>query len=434
MSIQNVLEDVQQVTSEFEQEKTQQEKGYNIFQVLGIADKEVLMCRVLADMLNPAGAHGQGGRYLNSFLKDVLGMQELSEKLLTETKIYKEYVIEGDRRIDIVIQNDCCFIPIEVKIQAKDRPHQCYDYYRYAKKKNNAAKLVYLTKWGDMPDRDSIYSKDESDYIPAEDIIRISFVEHISRWLESQRSYAEGVMGQVLTHYLEAIRSFTCVSDEELKNRIVDTVLENEERFRSALQISHTIDKIKAELIYLVMEEFEAQMAGILSKYNLKKERTALWYDYKRQATEQFYHGYSTYPGINYIVKDVHLSNGYELWLRIEIEHNLFAGFCVFDPNRKTKDGMGCQVDTMNDALKKELTKALKIDTVYNDTWWVLYRYLPTGSERWNQDTDDIPNFKHMNEAAISLADAEKRRAFVSKSIKKMEEILLVLLKNEKAV
>ncbi|TAH59676.1 MAG: hypothetical protein EWM50_07655 [Gottschalkiaceae bacterium] len=39
-----------------------------------------------------------------------------------------EYPIDEDRRIDIVIACASRFIPIEVKIHARDQYSQCYDY------------------------------------------------------------------------------------------------------------------------------------------------------------------------------------------------------------------------------------------------------------------------------------------------------------------
>jgi len=43
-----------------------------------------------------------------------------------------------------------------------------------------------------------------------------------------------------------------------------------------------------------------------------------------------------------------------------------------------------------------------------------------------------IPDFKAMNDAAIALADDEKRRAFVERSIKVIEETILSLLREDK--
>lgn len=42
-------------------------KDYNIFSVLQIQSKEVLICRMIADLLNPRGQHGAGAEYLKNF-------------------------------------------------------------------------------------------------------------------------------------------------------------------------------------------------------------------------------------------------------------------------------------------------------------------------------------------------------------------------------
>ena len=42
-------------------------KDYNIFSVLQIQSKEVLICRMIADLLNPRGQHGAGAEYLKIF-------------------------------------------------------------------------------------------------------------------------------------------------------------------------------------------------------------------------------------------------------------------------------------------------------------------------------------------------------------------------------
>ena len=40
---------------------------FNIFEILGIGTREVYMCRVLAELLNPNGLHCQGTKYLDLF-------------------------------------------------------------------------------------------------------------------------------------------------------------------------------------------------------------------------------------------------------------------------------------------------------------------------------------------------------------------------------
>lgn len=56
-------------------------KDYNIFSVLQIQSKEVLICRMIADLLNPRGQHGAGAEYLKIFLRDCLGMEKMDTKL-----------------------------------------------------------------------------------------------------------------------------------------------------------------------------------------------------------------------------------------------------------------------------------------------------------------------------------------------------------------
>ena len=46
--------------------------GYNIFSVLEVETNEVIMCRMLADLLNPKGQHGCGDVFLRSFLEKVI--------------------------------------------------------------------------------------------------------------------------------------------------------------------------------------------------------------------------------------------------------------------------------------------------------------------------------------------------------------------------
>lgn len=40
---------------------------YNIFHILEVTEKEVVMCRFLTDLLNPEGQHGCGTLFLKSF-------------------------------------------------------------------------------------------------------------------------------------------------------------------------------------------------------------------------------------------------------------------------------------------------------------------------------------------------------------------------------
>lgn len=60
---------------------------YNVFDVLGVSRKEVIMCRFFADLLNPDGAHGYGILFLKTFLEEVLKIRGFNDGLLTHTSV-----------------------------------------------------------------------------------------------------------------------------------------------------------------------------------------------------------------------------------------------------------------------------------------------------------------------------------------------------------
>lgn len=427
-----IIQEVSEIMHQHNAEHQNDVKPYNIFTVLGVAYKEVIMCRFLTDLLNPAGEHYKGSKYLRSFLRDVLHFTQLSDEDIGKCRVYVEFLIDQDRRIDIVIKNNEVFIPIEVKINAGEQESQCYDYYRYAVRKDENAKVVYLTKNGTPPTSYSTtVEKDGIRYeMPKDKIICVSFQDDIRLWLEKILESEQGDMYQIISQFLWTIRKVTGAIDEKMKAKIQDVLIKNEENFKSGLEIAKIIDAAKAELIVKVMQEFEIQMKCLEEKYSLEKDIRADWYSYETTANEQFYKTYSTYPGLNYVVTDCFFKNkNQKMWFRIEVEHNLFAGFCMFDYSDEAVENEGNQIDKMDDVLKSEIMEKLDLEEVNNDDWWIVWKYLPTGDCNSRIDYDLIPNFKEMNEAAIRLADVDNRKEFVAESIKVIEQQLLRLLK-----
>ena len=137
------------------------------------------MCRFLADLLDPHGWHGYRAKFLKSFLRDVIKLGDFEDTLLERTCVMTEYLIEKDRRIDIMLQNPEFSIPIEAKINARDQQSQCYDYQPYARN----AQLVYLTKEGTPPDEASRRAADGTG--EATPIVLISW-KQICLWLEEE--------------------------------------------------------------------------------------------------------------------------------------------------------------------------------------------------------------------------------------------------------
>lgn len=74
-------------------DKDEKEKSYDIYSVLGISTKEVIMCRFICDIIDPHGKHKKGDKYLREFLNLVLKIppNELDE-YLDGARVYKEYL------------------------------------------------------------------------------------------------------------------------------------------------------------------------------------------------------------------------------------------------------------------------------------------------------------------------------------------------------
>lgn len=402
------------------------EKGYSIFSVLQIQDKELLICRMIADLLNPRGMHGAGSDFLKLFIDEVLKIKKFDKYFVDSAKVTAEYVTDSKRRIDLVIEIGERFIPIEVKIYAGDQNSQCHDYYYYAKGKDSETKVYYLTTTGHAPSEGSLSGL--NGMLDMDDVVCISFKEHILGWLRDCIDIAKDDMRIIISQFIVSIETVCGYTNEKVINMISDVLFESEEALRAGIQISDSINVAKVKLMREVFVELEKQMEPIAQKYNYSREKEIGWYEYETQAEVSFYNprSHSTYPGINYVVNNVKMNDGYQLWFRIEVEHYLYAGFCVFDPNGQSEEGQGKEVLQFTDDTRKSVKDALNVSENDQAEWWATWWILPSGGKEENRKD---PNFKTMNDVAISLADPEKRKKFVAECIMQIEACIQSVMK-----
>ena len=401
---------------------------YNIFSALGVMENEVVMCRFLASLLNPDGSHGMGPLFLRSFFQEVLPDIPSGGTLLSHTSVETEFPISGDRRIDIVLRNACCSIPIEVKLNAGEQKGQCYDYYQYAQN----APLIYLTKFGSAPSEYSRAKPDGSDLLPLERIRCISWSGHICRWLRGLLPRLDGPVKQAVMQYIDAISHFT--SGQEWKGMELEqsaqAALTSPEFFRAGLALEQSMKRAKVTLIRLVFDCFKEELEPVVVKYGLELERNTVYYSYEHSSHDAYYNSNaSTYPGLNYVIKKaVFQKDTLQMWFRIEIDHNLFAGFAFFDTAAEPKYGYsGCQVDQITPELLKEASQYLDRDIITPADWWLAWCY-PNSKHQDDDSYPDVPNFKQINQCAIDLVDPQKRREYIQKAVKVFERELLAHL------
>ena len=426
------LLECKQITAQHAEAKKNRRRTYNIYQLLDITDKEIQMCRILADLLDPDGVHDEGIKYLKVFFDTVLHI-DLPDSVLRGAKVEREYPIINKRRIDIVIDYQGGFIPIEVKINAEDMKSQCYVYYHFARKTDPDTFVVYLTRNGCMPSAYSL-TGEKGDRLDEKYIHCISFEGDILSWLDKIKRIADENMVPMLEQFEGAVLDFLYSEGESYKMDLSEKILESSSNIRHAIAIADSLNFAKAELMKRLFQEFENQMEPLLKKYNLEPEMKSKWYHYKDMATEDYYayKSNTTYPGLNYVISSVNLGGGLSLWLRIEIEYRLLGSLCVFNYAANSDNGyeIGNQCDDISDALWKKLRGIILLpEEKSNDGWSIIWRFLPTGTDIPRGTNEKVPDFKVMNEAAIELADDDKRKEFVARSIKVIEEKLLSLIK-----
>lgn len=300
---------------------------FNVFEVLSVQYKEVIMCRMLKDLLDPKGKHGKGNKFLKLFFKVI---NESSGEIVSDEdldKSYKsneivvdcEHEIDDNRRIDILIRVGARYIPIEVKIYAGEQQNQVHDYLNYCNKmqkqdgSNDKTVLLYLTLDGHNPsaysvgckisnesagpcseyieqdcsNEDSIQheelkektkSKDSTKFIDQDKtIIPISFKDEICRFLEQciKKADNESLFSN-LKQYLYAIETIS----GKASTPVIETLskkLKNKADFKAvdalndALAVSKT--NFLQDLFELIEKKLKAKFFSNLSKVGQNNQK-----------------------------------------------------------------------------------------------------------------------------------------------------------------
>ena len=208
-------------------------KKFNVFDILGIGEKEVIICRFMRELLSPFGTHYRGAIFLKPFVKNVLKLDDIPNSELENAEVLCEFVTSQHRRIDIVIKTEKYFIPIEVKIYAGDQNAQIKDYaYEGKTSGKNYLGIYYLTRNGEEPSEKSLCG---------EKVNCISFKEDITEWLEYCLKLPEVVetapMRENLLQFTATIKKFTNQTEDDIKMEIIDRIKSSPQNLRAAEEV-----------------------------------------------------------------------------------------------------------------------------------------------------------------------------------------------------
>lgn len=270
-SVNHLLQIVKGISSSYEKVAKATGEKFNIFSVLKIETDEVAThSRLISELLNPKGTHGQGNRFLEKFIQ--LEKFANSEKLLDQFEI-KDFNLDGASvktefhigkktddclsggRIDIVIKNSAGeVIIIENKLYATDQPKQLT---RYQESYLNG-KLIYLTLWGTE-------TKDVDDKLLAYE--KISYSNDIITWLEEckKESVNMPLLRETIHQYINLIKKITHQnSNQNMNNEIVDAILQSSESLKIWRQMSDkSIQReVRRRLITSIVKMIEGHYKG----------------------------------------------------------------------------------------------------------------------------------------------------------------------------
>lgn len=232
-----LFEEINRKMKDFSVE-TKQDRTFNLFRVLGIENKEVLICRLLGDLLDPCGTHGLGDEPLARFLEQLptTFTSDVTDGIKNASVILEDKA-NDDRRVDIAIYIGNTVIPIEVKIWAGDQKNQLWDYYNYYFKRSEDKKIYYLTPDGHDPSEDSLCRLEKNKYEC------LSFQEHITEWIDNILSSCNEQVKMVLEQFREVIKDM-CKQDEITKK--IKEIILTDGQFKSNEYMKAMLDILAA--------------------------------------------------------------------------------------------------------------------------------------------------------------------------------------------
>lgn len=307
------------------QHRSEHRDAFNVFEATGIGRKEVQMCAFLAALIAPNGNHEQGSRFLRSFCESVLKLESVTD--WDNARVRTEVPIDNDRRIDIAIQAENRYIPIEVKIYAADQSSQCYDYYQYACNFDKDSVLYYLTLDGHEPSPDSKRALEGQQYKC------IAFGVEVLDWvcwlLDNKDIQELPNLYTVLTQYKHTLEVMTGRQRRDMVEKMQELIC-SQESFRAANELEKSLPTIKAKK----MRDFFDAVRDELTDY--EADFPLAFAGYNNQAEEFYRKRSATWPSLNYLLPTLpKVPDGQQFVLRIEIWDNLYFGVCNWDDSKK---------------------------------------------------------------------------------------------------
>jgi len=303
---------------------------FNVFDVLDRATDEVKgHSAFLAELLSPGGSHGQGDRFLGSFLKilqeqltDDPAMQGFAQVLkpanwTVDCERFVPSAEDCDGRIDIVIESNEHLLIIENKVYAADQPAQLSRYHAYAENRGKKWFLFYLTLDGAPPSKDSLRT------LPSEQVLCISYAQTIRTWLKQniESDQLPLRLRETVSQYGDLILRLSGHGSSEGLTMNLARLLNTPNEVRAAFELTQALEEKKIQVMLSFWEQLEQALLAV----GIQPIRgRGQWYD--RRKIESYFRdrkNRETHFGITLQACDM---KDQTVALRIEVNWNVY--FC----------------------------------------------------------------------------------------------------------
>lgn len=390
------------------------EDKFNIFSILRNERDEVnLHSKFIGELF-------KNRNFGDVFLKFFLEAIEIKIDEEINKNIYLEYGASDNGRIDILLKiNSKNFkraVIIENKIDAGDQWQQLERYVKTMKKEGYCKEeitIVYLTLAGDIPSDHSLGN------IHVNKVKIISYKDDIISWIEKciKKVAVVPSIRETLIQYKKLLEKLTGKGEKKMIDELKKTILSKEKYLSVAYLIPDILLEIKRELQYKFWENLEIEMKKLILKYNFKIE----YFSYPNEKfdidkVKKFYTNSTNkrFYGLMYEVEGLEDNN--KLYLRIEIQNNIYWGLRVID-----KDG-----NSNKNLSRQYLKKSLKEFGFKVTDWWSGWKecYL----DETSLETIDFNKFD--SKLANILRDEDKLKKLIEYIVSNIENDLDKLKEN----
>ena len=233
LAVENLLNQASLVVRNHEKNLRISGNGFSFIHALDLeSDEARFHTRLIGYLLNPKAGHFQGDKFLKLFF-EAIGIKEDTDGFKVEMEKHVGKLdwenVEGGR-IDLLISYPTKKIgyAVELKIFALEQKKQLKRYANFLSKNfpSKESKVYFLTLEGNESDFHKSFDNYE----------KISFREHIHKWIESCRlaSIDQPVIRETLTQYIANIKRLTNQNpDDQMSDDLINLITSSSESFKA---------------------------------------------------------------------------------------------------------------------------------------------------------------------------------------------------------